>query len=94
MKDSGKKKTVLLSFDDEMLIDARKVLFSRGVTIQQFVTCAFHKLTLQDPNAVAVLDETVRFAQERMTAEDKEQITKIDPRSLYELFERDDTNKE
>lgn len=94
MKDSGKKKTVLLSFDDEMLIDVRKILFARGVTIQQFVTCAFHKLTLLDPNAVALLDETVRFAQEKMSVEDKEEITKIDPRSLYELFERDDFNKE
>lgn len=91
---ASKKKTVLLSFDDDMLIDVRKVLFTNGITIQQFVTCVFHKLSLQDPSALNILNETIRFSQESMDNQEKEGFKKMDPRTLYEMFERNDFEKE
>lgn len=84
------KKNILLSFEDELLLDARKALFRKNVSIQQFVTFALHRLVLADEAAVDLLERAAKYNQEALTHEDKAAIAKIDPRSLYDMFERED----
>jgi hypothetical protein len=84
------KKTVLFSFDDELLLDSRKALFRKKVSLQQFVTFVFHRLTLADESAVNLLNGAAEYNEEVLSQEDKDEISKIDPRALYDLFERED----
>lgn len=86
----GQNKAVLLSFDNELLLDARKALFRKNVSLQQFVAFVLHRLVLADEGAVDLLNRAVIFNEEMLTKEDREKIAKIDPRTLYEMFERED----
>lgn len=90
MKPVEGKKAILLSFDDELLLDARKSLFRKNVSIQQFVTHVFHRLSMADASAIDLLDQASKYNEEILAKEDREAISKIDPRTLYEMFERED----
>lgn len=89
-----KKKTVLLSFDDELLIDARKVLFKHNMTLQQYFTFVIHKLVLEDLSAKDLLGRAVKFHEESLESEEKEKVLKINTNNLYSLFERQDQEEE
>lgn len=89
-----KKKTVLLSFDDELLIDARKVLFKHNMTLQQYFTFVIHKLVLEDMSAKDLLGRAVKFHEESLESEEKEKVLKINTNNLYSLFERQDQEEE
>lgn len=84
------KKTVLMSFDDELLLDARKALFRKNISLQQYVTYVLHRLVLADEAATNLLDKAVRFNEEVIAQGVKEEVVKIDPQTLYAMFERDD----
>lgn len=84
------KKAILLSFDDELLLDVRKELFRKKVSVQQFVTYVFHRLVMVDDCAQKLLEGAVNYNIEALSEEEKEEISKIDPRALYDLFERED----
>lgn len=87
---SSSKKTVLLSFDDDLLLDVRKVLFRNNISFQQYITFVIHKLVLEDGSAKDLLNRAVEFNQEAISAEDKEKILKISPANLYSMFEKQD----
>lgn len=84
---SNSTKKILLAFDEQMLLDARKILFSNGVTIQQFATNAFHRLSLQKEDAMSILEDTKEKNKEIMSGDDKEKIAKLDSKALYDFFE-------
>ena len=88
-----KKKSVLLSFDDELLIDARKVLFKHNMTLQQYFTFVVHKLTLEDPSAKDLLGRAVKFHEDSLESVEKDKILNINANNLYSLFERQDQEK-
>lgn len=84
------KKTVLLSFDDELLLDARKALFRKNISLQQYVTYVLHRLVLADDAATDLLERAVRFNEEVIANGDKDEIVKIDAQTLYAMFEREE----
>ncbi len=84
---SNSTKKILLAFDEQILLDARKILFSNGVTIQQFVTNAFHNLSLQKEDAMSILEDAKEKNKEIISGDDKEKIAKLDSKALYDFFE-------
>jgi len=90
MVKSGKK-NVLLSIDEELLGEARKVLFKNGSGIQQFIVYVLHKLTLEDETAVELLNKLKKFNVEVMEKENRDEVKKINSNALYEIFEEEDT---
>jgi hypothetical protein len=91
----GKKKNVLFSFDDDLLLDARKVLFANNMTLQQYITFVMHKLTMEDESAKDLLTKAVKFHEESLivSKEGKEDLLKINPNNLYSFFERQEKEK-
>lgn len=68
------KKTVLFSFDDDLILDTRRILFKKNLVPQQFITYLFHRLRLNDDLANKVMQEAAEFYQKEMleqTREDK-----------------------
>lgn len=84
------KKNVLLSFDSDLLIDAKKILFASNMTLQQYVTFLLHRLALGDDLAKELLNNAVLFNEEQLTSEQKNEVIKVSPGNLYSLFERQD----
>lgn len=82
-----KNKNVLLSFEEELLLDARKVMFKNNMTLQQFFTFILHRLVLEDPTATDLLNKAVKFQEEKLSKENKEEIKKVNINALYSLFE-------
>lgn len=92
-KKEGKTK-VLLSFDNELLFDARKVLFKNNLTLQQYITFVMHKLSMEDPSAAELLDKAVAFQTQILESETKSNVLKINANNLYSLFEKEDEQRE
>ena len=84
------KRNVLLCFDEALLIDAKKVLFSSNLTLQQYITFILHKLSMEDPSAKDLLNRAVRFNEEQLSSTERKTLLKIDANNLYSLFERQD----
>lgn len=88
------KTNVLLSFDKDLLLDARKVMFKNNLTLQQYFNFVIHKLVLEDASAKDLLERTVVFQEEILTKEQKDDFVKVNANSLYSLFEREDQREE
>lgn len=88
------KKNVLLSFDDDLLIDARKVLFKNNMTLQQYFTFVIHRLVLADPSAADLLSKAVAFNEQSLGSEEKGKLLKISAGNLYSLFEKQEQEGE
>lgn len=88
------KKNILFSFEEDLVIDTKKILFEESVSLQQFFTFLIHRLVLGDPNATHLLKEAALFNKATLEGSDKEKIKKIDKNALYDLFEQEDKQKE
>lgn len=86
-------KSILLSFDKDTLIDVKKILFKNNISIQQFVSHVFHLLILSDNNAIKILEETIKQNEKELDKVKMDEIMKISPTALYEMFEREEKNK-
>jgi hypothetical protein len=52
-----KKKNLLLSFDDKMLLQSRKILFKNNLTPQQFITYIFHQMNMGNDEVMELLEK-------------------------------------
>jgi hypothetical protein len=84
------KKSVLLAFEDDLFLDAKKVLFKNNINLQQYFTFVLHRLVLEDPSAKDLLKKAVLYSEESLTTENKKEILKINVGNLYSMFERQD----
>jgi len=87
------KKSVLLSFEDELLIDTKRVLFKNNLTFQQYITFVLHRLVLEDPSAKDLLKRAIEFNENVLSAGNREEVMKVNTGNLYSLFERQDLEK-
>lgn len=76
-----------MSFDLDLLVDTKRVLFKKGITLQQYFTFVAHRLILEDEKAKDLLDGAAKFNQESLSREDRLSISKIDSNTFYDLFE-------
>lgn len=88
------KKPILVSFDDDLLVDTRRVLFKNNITLQQYFTFVIHKLVLEDPSAQDLLSRAVTFNEESLGDAEKDELMKISAANLYSLFEKQDQQEE
>lgn len=84
------KTNVLLSFDNDLLLDARRVMFKNNITLQQYITFVIHKLVMEDEAAKSLLDRTVELQTQVLASENKKDLLKINANNLYSLFEKED----
>lgn len=85
------KKQILLAFDDDLLLEARRLLFKKGTTIQQFFTFVLHQLLQNDTATQQVLNDFSEFLlKENVSSEEKRKILKITAENLYSIFEEQD----
>ncbi len=89
-----KKKPVLLSFDEDLLLEARKIFFRRGITLQQFFAFVLHQITLKNPQIDAIMAELNEFmVKEALSSEQEQEILKISAENLYSIFEEEDKKR-
>lgn len=85
---TNKKKDIFLSFDEDLLVEAKRVLFQNKTTVQQFVTFLLFKLANRHEDIEKILCQlNEHLLNEAITKEEEEAILKINSENLYSYFE-------
>lgn len=85
---SDRKKDVFLSFDEDLLVDARKVLFRNKTTLQQFFSFILLKLSNRHEDMEKILTEFNEYSiKEAINKEQEEAILNLNSEKLYSYFE-------
>lgn len=81
-------KNIALSFEEQSLVDLRGILFSAGLTPQQFFTYVVHRTVVKDPRCKDMVQEAVEFKREcAINRGDYKSLTADD---IYSLIEQKD----
>ena len=94
IREKVKKKDIFLSFDEDLLLEAKRLLFKNQTTVQQFLTFVLYKIANRHDNVEFLWQELNDYLlKEALSKEEKEDILKIDSRNLYSYFESLDKRK-
>lgn len=83
-----KKKNLLLSFDDKMLLQSRKILFKNNLTPQQFITYVFHQMNMGNDEVMELLEKASLHYVNDASENDLKNIKIINHDILYDLIEK------
>lgn len=84
-----KKHKIVLDLEHETLMELRKVLFRRGVSVQGFLSYISELVSIQDPRIGLILDEIPEVQDGRKTKSNK-----ADADTLYALIEQEIKKKQ
>jgi len=87
-------KSVLISIEEEMLLNTRRILFREKISVQEFCSFVMHRLVLEDPSALDLLNKAIRFKLITLEKEEGIRLSKVNPNALYDFFEQQDEKKE
>ena len=79
------KKTVLLSLDDQELLDTRKYLYENGLALQDLLSVVVELLSVRDERLNFIIKRAVTNKQEILLR--KEKFRKIEADVLYSSIE-------
>jgi hypothetical protein len=79
-----KKHKIVLDLEYESLKELRKVLFSRGLSVQGFLSYVAELVSIRDPQMDSVLEGAVNGKEKR-----HKKNNKADAESLYALIEQE-----
>lgn len=82
-----KKRNLLLSFDESMLLESRKILFKNNLTPQQFITYIFHQMNMGNDEVMKILKDASFHYTEQLSKDDISKIKIINDDFLYKLIE-------
>ena len=86
MTPKKKKKQILFSFDEEILLQLRKRLFPKGVSLQEFFTCIAERAVLHTTDFEDLLNKAQETKLNKIKEGDEE-AHQISEENLYDLFE-------
>lgn len=86
---SIKKHKIVLDLEHETLIELRKVLFRRGVSVQGFLSYISELVSIRDPRIEPILDEIPEVQDKRKTKSNK-----ADADTLYAMIEQEIQKKQ
>ena len=81
-----KKKTVLLSFDDETLLQTRRFLFKNRLSLQEFFAFICERIILQDERIELLIDDLKKMKIDNNVKGGVDRV-KADANSLYDVIE-------
>lgn len=79
------KTKIVFDFDADSLKELRKVLFSKGLKPQQFITYIVELVSLRDPRIEKIMEEAVA---NKDIHRGKSRAVKADAETIYELIKR------
>ncbi len=82
-----KKTSILLSFDDEALLELRRALFRQGLSPQEFFAFIMERITLGDEHTEALLEAASRQKSVDLVKGGVDRKN-INADSLYEAIEQ------
>jgi len=83
-----KKKSILLSFDEDLFVEGKKILFKKNLTPQQLLTFIFHESTLDNNEVMDVIDMASKHYSIRISQEERKKIKVINNDILYDIIEQ------
>lgn len=85
---SDRKKDVFLSFDEDLLVDAKKILFKNKTTLQQFFSFILFKMSNRHEDMEKILVEFNDYClKQALSKEQEEAILNLNSEKLYSYFE-------
>jgi hypothetical protein len=90
MSDSSpqKKKNILISFDEDLFIEGKKILFRKNLTPQQLMTFIFHQASLDDDEVMEVIERASKHYSSNITKDERKKIKVINRDILYDIIEQ------
>lgn len=84
-----KKKSILLSFDNEALLQTRKILFKNRLSLQEFFAFICERIVLQDERIELLIEDLRKLKDEYNVKGGVDRTVKVDADSLYDAIEAD-----
>ena len=83
------KKNVLFCFEEDELLELRKILFRKGLSVQEFFVHVMHRCVMQDNEVETFYDGTQAMKEAVMLKGDKTEEIKLgDVDTLYHMIEQ------
>ncbi len=92
--DSLKKKPLLLTFDDQELLDARKFFFENGLTVQEVFTAFVEMATTRDNILLPIINKAIDNKKEKLLGKKGEKrFKRIEADILYKTIEEENSKQ-
>lgn len=89
-----KKKTIFFSFDDDLLLESKRILFQKRASLQQFFSFILYKVVQRHEDVDKLFLEFSEYLNKQaLSKEKKEEILKISAENLYSMFEEEDKKR-
>ena len=82
------KKNILFSFEDDELLELRKILFRKGLSPQEFFSHVMHRCVMHDNEVQTFYEGALKIKEEIMKGGSADRIKLGDVDSLYDAIEQ------
>lgn len=86
----NRKKALFTTFDEDLFLDAKKILFKNSMSIQQYFTFILHKLVLEDENSLKLLEDAKKnkiLVNKTLLKTNKKLLKNTGTDYLYDMIE-------
>jgi hypothetical protein len=86
---SKSKKTLSLSFEEDEFLEFRKILFRKGLSVQEFFAHIVHKCVMHDKSIEDFYESALNIKEKLMEKGEELKDVKIDDvESMYDFIEK------
>jgi len=88
-----KKSKVFVCFDQDVLLDFRKILFEQGITVETFFAHLIKKTTLRDKVVLELIKESAVERKDALKKGNGNRKDSFDANALYALIRQELSNE-